>query len=748
MTKMKKNIFIVLTLLIVTISMHAKTAESGLSYTGTWLNNNDSIAVGASGYFTITMTKHTSEYKGWKVIGDLLIESGDSTATSARIRSTGPGKGRIYYYYDDNPSADCKCGIKAVSLNVYKSFSPSAYNIDISGPDCILAGDTVVYSIDPILTKNLTQGIGVDEYFWQFSSGLVQEHIYHAGDNSSVTFVVGQVSGNDSIGVQVGIANGSSKVYKPLRKAAPKPTINPICVPYGVASVQISVAEPVENVVYSWTCSDDEWGFKPQIGSEVSLIPGNTSSPTITVTAYFEGGETCSASQTTMKVARSWANNVSVTSDTVPYRFGHEYNFNVTGGVTGGGLSWTPPTGWAITYKDGKEVTMRPDNSDSVKLHDSLFVEAILTCAEQGVDRRKYDVYVKPAKATSITDNGCLITDTIYKFKITAWESGPKASTYKWLVDGIEQNSYEGDSLVWKAALGAQTISVIPRGAMYAEGQYYWGDTATFALTFQPTAPDSIIPSDTCLFSQREIETTLHVQTPIPGQTYHWTYIPGWSITSDELDSSIVTYSASNTLSGSYPVSVYASGEGNCSTSNQNTYTIKVKDIPYSIVFTDMGELYPMFEGNYGFSLNIATDSAIWKVGTTNYGKRRSITLPYIPQEVIAIVEIQGCTKEITWSQDQINTHRGNLINKRKSLSEDFSFSIFPNPAKSEVYLQLEDNKQYTLYIVDAKGTLVSTELVKDTHSPINTSSLPNGNYFFILANNENKKVCPILIQH
>ena len=47
-----------------------------------------------------------------------------------------------------------------------------------------------------------------------------------------------------------------------------------------------------------------------------------------------------------------------------------------------------------------------------------------------------------------------------------------------------------------------------------------------------------------------------------------------------------------------------------------------------------------------------------------------------------------------------------------------------------------------------AKGTLVSTELVKDTHSPINTSSLPNGNYFFILGNNENKKVCPILIQH
>ena len=40
-----------------------------------------------------------------------------------------------------------------------------------------------------------------------------------------------------------------------------------------------------------------------------------------------------------------------------------------------------------------------------------------------------------------------------------------------------------------------------------------------------------------------------------------------------------------------------------------------------------------------------------------------------------------------------------------------------------------------------AKGTLVSTELVKDTHSPINTSSLPNGNYFFILLIEKYKSI-------
>lgn len=209
---MKKILLFVCCLFAGTCGIFANTADTGLRYSGQWLNTYDSIVAGASGYFTVTMTKHTSEYKGWNVVGDLTIEEGDSTATSARIRSTGPGKGRIYYYYDDNPSADCKCGIKAVSLNVYKSFSPSAYNIDISGPDCVLEGDTVVYSIDPILTKNLTQGIGVDEYFWTFTPGLVQEQIYRAGDNSSVTFIAGAVTGYDTIKVQVGLANAGEHV--------------------------------------------------------------------------------------------------------------------------------------------------------------------------------------------------------------------------------------------------------------------------------------------------------------------------------------------------------------------------------------------------------------------------------------------------------------------------------------------------------------------------------------------------------
>ena len=310
---MKKILLFVCCLFAGICGIFANTADTGLRYSGRWLNTYDSIVAGASGYFTVTMTKHTSEDVRWSVIGDLTIEEGDSTATSARIRSTGPGKGRIYYYYDDNPSADCKCGIKAVSLNVYKSFSPSAYNIDISGPDCVLEGDTVVYSIDPILTKNLTQGIGVDEYFWAFTPGLVQEQIYRAGDNSSVTFVAGEVDGNSSLSVQVGLANAGMQASKALGKAAPKPLLRDTCIPFDQTILELNIYnEEYPDLIYTWDYNP-KWepadypahDDNSQKRYHVVLYPDSGSGGVVTVTASYGNDEGCSsAGRATFNLSR------------------------------------------------------------------------------------------------------------------------------------------------------------------------------------------------------------------------------------------------------------------------------------------------------------------------------------------------------------------------------------------------------------------------------------------------------------
>ena len=746
-----KRLFFILFLVVGITNTYANKADTGLRYNGLWLSTYDSIVIieDSLQFVTISMDDENkrNSFDHWSISGDLKVNP-DYTANSysIQISSHGEGKGRLTYIYNQ-----VGCGSTSVGIDIYKQFNPneSPYNIEISGPDCILEGDTVVYSIKPILTKNLTQGIGVDEYFWSFSSGLVNKKIYNAGDGSSVTFVAGNVTGNEYINVQVGLANVSTPVYKYLGKAAPKPVfLSSTCVPYGKESITFEV-EQEDGVKYHWASSDNNWRFAPrtQSGNIVTVTPNENTSPFITITATYTNGDGCNGSSTSVEMHRTWGNTIILQKE------GDVYNrcvadttlFILDGQVAGSGVHWDLPKGWDFINNDtnGFSISIKPIDPDSVLLKDTIVAVSKDTCDR--IYKKSRWIYVKPASVIGITNHDCLKTDTIYKFKITDWGHAPKAEYYKWIVGN--DTTIGRDSIEWRTIAGTQEIKVIPRGEMYDGTNYYWGDTATFALTFQPTPPDSIIPSDTCLFTNEEITTTLHV-TPTPGQTYHWSSLSGWTITCEESDSSIVTYSASNAPSGSYPISVYASGEGNCGTSNQSTYTIKVKDIPYSIVFTDMGELYPMFEGNYGFSLNIVTDSAIWQVGATNYGKKKSITLPYIPQEVIAIVDIQGCLKEIRWPQNQMNTNGSNMIYRRKSLPEDLCFSIFPNPAKSEVYLKVEDNKPYTLYIVDAKGTLVSTELVNNSYSSVNTSFLPNGNYFFILADKEKKKVCPILIQH
>lgn len=772
-----KRFFFTLFLIAGVTLTYANTSNTGLSYDGPWLSMFDSIVINEDSlqFVTITMNDENkrSLFDCWSISGDLKVNPDYSpNATSIQISSHGPGKGRLTYIYNQ-----VGCGSMSVGINIYKRFNPNLqpYNIEISGPDCILEGDTVVFSIDPILTKNLTQGIGVDEYFWTFTPGLVQEHIYKAGDNSSVTFVAGAVTGNDSIKVQVGIANASDPVSKTLGKAAPKPTINPICVPYGIADVQVSVAEPVENVMYSWTCNDDEWGFKPQIGSEVTLIPGNTSSPIITVTAYYEGGEACRASQTTMKVSRSWANNVSVESDTVPYRFGNEYNFTVTGGATGGGLSWTPPAGWKVIYKDGKEVIMKPDTADKVKLHDSLFVEAALTCAEPGVDRRRYDVYVKPAKVTEITDNGCLIVDTTYKFKITDWEAGPKASTYKWLVDGIEQNSYEGDSLVWKAVSGTQTISVIPRGAMYDGEHYYWGDTATFTLTFKPTPPDAIVcPDCECISVNMPDTIKFYVTNDLNNtQTYSWTYTQGLTLHRQNNDTiELITNGTPNAKDTVWVKAVQDNQD--CPQSNSiykaiTIHTTNSRFIDYDAedggntrvayhrlpngIRTEAGDAFLWYllynQQIVANAITYPTDRTIFiednpllvdKWGDTELPSGYVIVCEYTPTDSCYSVRLtfpenalpSNFTPSDTIFISQLPNLTPNMSPRREEISKGIkaeSLQLYPNPTDHTLQLSLQDNSNFNIRIVTMDGdpVYISNDSLKQYD--VNVSSLPQGKY-------------------
>lgn len=691
----------------------------------------------------------------WYSRGDIkILESSHDSVVY--FKSTGAGKGSINFSYYKN-----ECGNYVYSANIYKVFNPTKYDLSIQGPDCLTKGDTVVFSVDPIFTKNLGDFIGIDSYYWNITETprptFVDSIIYVSGDGSSITFVVGEVTDADSVEVYFGRCNNedpNKRVVKYLGKAAPKPEINPICIPFGSPGVQVSVANPIDGVIYHWTCDDDQWGFEQPEGAEVTLVQGNTSSPMVTVTASYEGGEVCRASQTSIKVARSWGNDVSVTSDVQPqYELGKEYTFKVEGEVTGGGLKWTAPAGWKGVFYNGQSATMKPNNALEVKLHDSLFVEAVLTCADEGVDRRKFDVYVKPAKVTNITDNGCLIAGTSYKIKITDWELGPKATAYKWLVGDSVQSNYTGDSLIWEAESGIQTISVIPRGAMYEEGHYYWGDTATFALTFQPTPPDSIIAIDTCLFSGQPIETTLSIQTPIPGQTYHWSVPQGWNITCDGADSSSVTYSASNVYQGIYPISIWTTSNGVCDVSDSLSYSINVDTIVWSITYTYYEDL-----DVFSFKLlkdgepNSEKKKADWYIDD-EISPRKTNQLACsleesepLPRSVRAVLSLKGCSVSISWNRSLTMMAPVQRQAKQNSQVQKMA-TIFPNPTSGIVSIKLLEEKKYLLDVISSTGQLCMEDTIKGPIAQVDISSLNSGVYYFVIIDGQRQETKKIIIK-
>jgi hypothetical protein len=237
----------------------------------------------------------------WSVAGDLQIV-GSTTDTIVRVYSfnkntaynvDGYGKGRVYLHYD---KADC--GWNRVYYDVYKSFTP----VDpIIGPECVIEGDTVVFSYKPILTVNINDQIGTDSYKWTIPTGVNAGDLYYSADSSSVTFVVDQLTGEDTIKVQIGQCNfGDPAKYTwlALNQSVPKPTIaGDACAKSGPRTVTLWVQNINQGATYTWSKSNANWSFiGDAVGDTIQLTTDDFGSGDVYVNAIANNG--CVSSST------------------------------------------------------------------------------------------------------------------------------------------------------------------------------------------------------------------------------------------------------------------------------------------------------------------------------------------------------------------------------------------------------------------------------------------------------------------
>lgn len=191
--------------------------------------------------------------------------------------------------------ADSACSAACPYFNPYYSYSYDVYKLfplnetlnPIVGPVCVVEGDTVTYSVKPWVSIDKA-GIGIDNYKWILPPTLTNNILYYSADSSSITFVVDQLTGADTIKAQIGRCNfgDANKItWLALNQAVPEPEIDSVsCLAGGIRTVTFRVKNPVSGVTYTWSC-DKHWRIDGNaIGDTVNIITDDYNPANVTVT--------------------------------------------------------------------------------------------------------------------------------------------------------------------------------------------------------------------------------------------------------------------------------------------------------------------------------------------------------------------------------------------------------------------------------------------------------------------------------
>ena len=701
-------------------------------------------------------------FKKWLVKGNFQYVSGYDENSFPTIKIFSPtdrfpqdgcAKGRVTFKYKTVGCSSTR------SIDFYKSFTlPDS--IGIEGPECIIAGQVAVYSISPVLTKNLNDQIGMDTYFWNVlhsKQPFVDSVLYVSGDSSSVTLLISEQTENAVITVSVGQCNGQI-LEKVLGNATPEPKFeaDTLFMPFGTDSFLVRLVDPNPDITYTWK-NDLETSVEmsSNIGDSIYIIPSQNSKSndlTISVEAEFNT-ITCNTSVSSVYIKRSWGRNVQIHElDSITcYVVGQSYRFNVLEDIPSSSkCKWILPQGWEFT--DGIEsfaqrADIRPTAAANLK--DTLWVRPL--DVRDTASAKKMVVYVKPAQIPieNIHVPGCLELEEINKAWIDTTSIKPGAKSYSWSVTAGEIVSGQGtDTIYFIPTINSDTLYVTAIGEDGCDN----APTAK-ALAIPPSTP-TITADNECLFTGNHDNLTLTLHSEVKGQQYGWSFPDGWNPIYNT--DSTVTLSSTG-VRGTYDVYAWAIGSGACSASDSAHYEINVDTIEWEIRCN-----YYDFIDSYIFTLwingsrNPSGQKADWYVNGSDspmFSNTLSCNLGETTpnaDSIMAVLTIDGCKAPIYWKRvgSPIYAPNRNSTNRLEQQKDSISFSILPNPANEKVILQIDKEGGYELLIFDTTGQIISSKNIYGSTAEINVSNIPEGIYFFVLTQDNRQYVQRVVIKH
>ena len=707
----------------------------------------------------------------WRIAGDLQFAPGNNSRTfpTVKIISTpnGYGKGRITYSYRGTGCSS------AYSFDIYKQFEiPDS--IEIEGPECIVKGQVVVYSVDPIITRNLDAQIGMDYYYWNVlqnpKPAFVDSILYVSGDGSSVTFLVDSVPANAVIEAGIGRCN-TQVLTKDLGNATPAPEFytDTLFVPYGIEPFIVTLKNPKPGVSYAWAIDDEHaasFHLNRFIGDSVTItIDESAKSDVCTITAMATyTAITCNTTSKSIAIKRAWGNNINIIpknlNETLKrdtcYSVNTHYKFSLSGDIPGSSYcEWQLPHGWK--FKD--DIV---NNSQTIEVYPtaSALIDDVIQV--RPLDRRdtastrSYPVHVVPARITSIIAPGCVAIGEPQTFSIDTTGITPYAASFYWEVDSAVAIDGNGTtSISFIPTYGTTHVSVTALGINGCDADVY-----TQSLNLPPIAPVGIESDNECLFTNMHDTFTLSIIDPVPDQQYGWNVPTGWLVNYPDETYHTSIRLASDGIRGNHMVEAWAIGSGICSQSQSATYTINIDTLKWSIGVDENRrgiDFYLEYEGEEylgnlranWYLQGIDTSFHEYNYTSAHWTKATDGIIEMVTAELI----VDDCPIVLTWSNpDNINaapTMRSmSTLNHDETLEAPLIRALSPNPANNTIHLHLEETQRYVIFVFDMAGRLVNREEIMGDYIDLNVSNLSSGNYQLIVSNRKSHDMRQIMIIH
>lgn len=754
---------------------------------GDTLSEYDHVCLPHDGNSTITvkfvkdnLANQNAEFTYyWQSLGDLEKVSENNADSSATFRSTNLGKGAARLVYNNNG-----CGA-VIDLHIYKEFNPNTLGLVIEGPDCLTKGEIAVYSVRPVLTRNLDAYIGVDNYYWNLTSetppAFVDSIIYAAGDGSAVTFRVGDVSAGDEVVVNFGDCNreNAKSIRKPLGKLPPKPqVVDNLCVPCGQGNTRvISVLNPIEGVDYKCK-APSQWEVVAKSISvdavSFTIKFDSISSDDLTITASFRDEESCGESVSNVHITRTWGvgaymayNNSATGACCAVVDGSSKYDFSVQGQIpTGALINWEIPAGWVEEDDNPYSRYRKIRPTAAVSLVDTIMAWSEM-CDQTAGDTVWMPVYVKPATISDITiDEVCLSPDTTYTFRAIQDTNAPRAASYTWQVkegnNYVTKSDFTGDSLVLTVTTDMQAVRVRPNGLEGCNGEF----SQDKELVFKPAAPTGI-ETDRCIAYNMPDTVTFDIVNPTTNQQYGWTLPNGWNIVATHNNGQSVDVRTTG-VAGTYTVSAYGVGSGICGNSDATSTQVQIEESALFISFMDhpvIGKFYSMDKTQTAYHWYLVRngnvvdgdvfDNPYSFYSTMNEPFATAVGDPANSTEYTVVVEYEkttGCKARLTRgvalnpSIDYTTTTPQTQVQRRKMAKQDTEeyhpsalLNIFPNPTSSILNVSLQDNSRCDIRVLNMNGTILYSE-DNAQQCIINMETYPAGNYI-VVALREGKRI-------